>query len=290
MVAAAEYQHDNFFIKLRLPEGSKTVHAEKHHYETLFRQSRVQKPYNMHFYYGPMSEDLLNADLLLTLSSTAAVEAIASDVPVGIISDFGMWENYGVAHFCGSGMLGSIGSLVAGNVRKPHREWLDLHGFDEQSNRVEAFLMIDNLIRRQRELGHALPVTEPFYIAKNLPYEFSEFARPEALKQRQKGNVIVDEFPELVPPELPLAQKKMRRKVAPPKYPPAVMRIVRTLKPFTPPILIGPSKALLRKVLEGRGPLEVLLEEDGGPLHQKTLVPGGSKAVAVRPSLCPSMR
>ena len=63
---------------------------------------------------GDMGEVLSRTDLLVTVSSTAAVEAIHRGIPTAILTDFGIRESLGNAHFLGSGCLAAFDDLDAG--------------------------------------------------------------------------------------------------------------------------------------------------------------------------------
>ena len=66
-------------VKLRGRPGERTTHVEPHHYASLVRARHL--PDNLELAYGSMSEVLDRTDLCVTVSSTAAIEAMHRDDP-----------------------------------------------------------------------------------------------------------------------------------------------------------------------------------------------------------------
>ena len=75
------------------------------------------------FHTGAMAEILPTAAGLATVSSTAALEAVAADVPILIISDFGVDADMINLVFEGSGCLGSLADLGRGQFFRPDADW-----------------------------------------------------------------------------------------------------------------------------------------------------------------------
>lgn len=78
---------------------------------------------------GSMREALDTARGFVTVSSTAALEAIAMDRPTLIISDFGVSAEMINLVFEGSGCLGTLDDLRHGGLRHPTPEWLEANYF-----------------------------------------------------------------------------------------------------------------------------------------------------------------
>ncbi|WP_444547752.1 DUF6716 putative glycosyltransferase, partial [Streptomyces fradiae] len=69
--------------------------------------------------YGNMGRVLDVTDLLVTVSSTAALEALHRGVPTAVLTDLGVREALGNHHFIGSGLLTSWDRLDAGDEPVP---------------------------------------------------------------------------------------------------------------------------------------------------------------------------
>ncbi|MDF2507092.1 MAG: hypothetical protein K0Q52_951 [Microbacterium sp.] len=108
-------------VKLRSRPGESETHLEREPYAGLL-PSRL--PQNMVFSYDSMSAVLETAAGLVTVSSTAAIEATALGVPVIALDSFGVSKSLLNTVFVGSGLLGGRSEVVAGRFRHPHPDWL----------------------------------------------------------------------------------------------------------------------------------------------------------------------
>lgn len=115
-------------IKLRGVQGEAQTHHERYPYDALLREIEGV-PGNVVVETGPMSEALRDASALVTVSSTAAIEAIATGVPVVLIDDFGVSPQLINSVFEGSGLLAPLDDVVAGSFRSPEEHWLDENYF-----------------------------------------------------------------------------------------------------------------------------------------------------------------
>lgn len=84
----------------------------------------ARRPENLVVSYGSMAQALSTAAGLVTVSSTAAVEAVAQGVPVIALDSFGVSKSLLNTVFVGSGLLGGRSEVVAGRFRHPHPVWL----------------------------------------------------------------------------------------------------------------------------------------------------------------------
>ncbi|WP_333752486.1 DUF6716 putative glycosyltransferase, partial [Streptomyces sp. IBSBF 2394] len=148
-------------LKLRSKPGEHTTHIEELPYQKLVQ--RADPPPNFRLVYGHMGEVLDRTDLLVTISSTAALESLHRGIPTVVLSDLGVREALGNHHFVGSGCLASWDQLDAGHRPAPDPEWVARQGvaadggyetaFDEARERIAALLA--------RPAG--LPPLAPYY-------------------------------------------------------------------------------------------------------------------------------
>ncbi|MGW5159799.1 DUF6716 putative glycosyltransferase [Nonomuraea wenchangensis] len=108
-------------VKLRALEDERQTHRERHHYQRLWRE--MGEPGRLRFAAGPMHEQLANAAGFVTVSSTAALEAIALGVPSLVLTDFGVSAEMINVVFEGSGLLGTLDDLAAGGFRAASPAW-----------------------------------------------------------------------------------------------------------------------------------------------------------------------
>ncbi|MDT9683204.1 hypothetical protein RND61_14135 [Streptomyces sp. TRM76323] len=113
-------------LKLRSKPGEHTTHIEELPYQKLART--LPLPPNLRLVYGNMGEILDRTDLLVTVSSTAALEALHRGVPTAVLTDLGVREALGNHHFVGSGLLTSWDRIDAGHRPVPDPAWLTDQG------------------------------------------------------------------------------------------------------------------------------------------------------------------
>lgn len=114
-------------VKLRARAGEPQTHAEAHPYDSLWEElvaaGRVGVR-NVEFASGSMDSVLVPGAALLTVSSTAALEAIDRGLPVLVLTDFGFNEAMLNTVFRGSGLLGTLEQLPSLQFASPNRAWL----------------------------------------------------------------------------------------------------------------------------------------------------------------------
>jgi hypothetical protein len=133
-------------IKVRASNGEAQTHAETWDYAQLMKELRPVAPKNLVVESGPMAQHLTRASGLVTVSSTAAIEAVALGRPVLALRDFGVSKSLINTVFESSGLFGNSADLVAGTFNQPAAEWLDdnyFHGqvADDWVDRVSVLLL-----------------------------------------------------------------------------------------------------------------------------------------------------
>ena len=122
LVRAAEADPSRrIVVKLRSRPGESETHLERSPYAELLP---TRRPDNLVFSYDSMASALDSAAGLVTVSSTAAIEATALGIPVIALDSFGVSKSLLNTVFVGSGLLGGRSEVVAGRFRHPHPDWL----------------------------------------------------------------------------------------------------------------------------------------------------------------------
>ncbi|WP_344366132.1 DUF6716 putative glycosyltransferase [Streptomyces gobitricini] len=159
------HPHREVLLKLRSRPGEHTTHVEEHPYQKL-----VQGPLppNVRMVHGHMGEVLDGTDLLVTVSSTAALEALHRGVPTAVLTDLGVREALGNHHFIGSGLLTSWDALDGGHRPRPDDAWRADQGVAADGAYERAF---DAARARVLDLlaAPALPPVAPYYTAATAP-------------------------------------------------------------------------------------------------------------------------
>ncbi len=154
-------------VKLRSKPGEHTTHIEENPYPKL--AAKLGLPGNVEFAYGQMGEVLDATDLLVTVSSTAALEAMHRGIPTAVLTDFGVREALGNHHFIGSGALASWDELDEGLLPRAAGDWLTRHGvapapdpFGPVRDRVTELAA--------RAAAGRLPLPRPYYTSRTAPH------------------------------------------------------------------------------------------------------------------------
>ncbi|WP_330306552.1 MULTISPECIES: DUF6716 putative glycosyltransferase [unclassified Streptomyces] len=145
-------------MKLRSLPGEHTTHVEANPYQVLIEELAEPAPPNLQLVYGHMGEVLDRTDLLVTVSSTAALESMHRDIPTAILTDFGVREAHGNHYFVHSGCLASWDDLDAGARPLPDPAWAARQGIGKTDPYAAARARLAAL----RAAG-PLPLLRPYY-------------------------------------------------------------------------------------------------------------------------------
>jgi hypothetical protein len=131
-------------VKLRAVGDETQTHAEQYPYDQLLGEL-TSRPSNLVAESGSMGAHLERAVGLVTVSSTALLEAAAIGVPGLALQDFGVSQGLINTVFEGSNLLGPSADLIAGRFRMPDPQWLDDNYFhdatdDDWTAKIEALV------------------------------------------------------------------------------------------------------------------------------------------------------
>jgi hypothetical protein len=155
-------------LKLRSKPGEHTTHIEELPYQKLAQKLPGGLPPNFRLVYGHMGEVLDRTDLLVTVSSTAALEALHRRVPTAILTDLGVREALGNHHFVGSGLLTSWDRLDGGIRPRPDGEWLSGQGVAADGSYGTAYDTARAKVTALLDAGQ-LPSLAPYYTPATAP-------------------------------------------------------------------------------------------------------------------------
>jgi hypothetical protein len=137
-------------LKPRHRIGEDTYHRMRHHPETLL--AGTEFPANFSIDYTPISEQLPTVDLLITVSSTACLEALDHGSRVGLVLDLGVHERYGNHVFLDSGLLRTWQQMIADDIGKPEPDWLDSFFFASPAANVGSGHSTQTIVDRVEKL------------------------------------------------------------------------------------------------------------------------------------------
>lgn len=165
---ARRHPERRIVVKVRARRGEAQTHYEEYDYADLLGDlADGRPPPNLMVEDGPMAEKLARASALVTVSSTAALEAVALGLPVLLLDDFGVSPAMINTVFGGSGLFGSTDELIEGRFRHADAAWLAdnyFHGRDADDwvGRLHALVAARDIVplprleRRHDLVGGAL--------------------------------------------------------------------------------------------------------------------------------------
>lgn len=193
-------------LKPRHRPGEDTFHPMKHHPEDLL--ATVDKPAGFRIDYTPISQILPDVDLLLTMSSTACLEALGVGCRVGLIIDLGVQERYGNHAFLTSGLLRTFDQIIGDDIGDPRTEWLDGYFFDRQGSATEQIVdRAENLLVSGERPSRS--VWRSHYWTSTARYRSSLPAPGAAAAARGTTGVVRD----FVPPIVLRQVRRVRRRL-----------------------------------------------------------------------------
>lgn len=165
---ARRHPEREVLLKLRSKPGEHTTHLEELPYQKLAQ--RLDPPANFRLVYGHMGDVLDRTDLLVTVSSTAALESLHRRIPTVVLTDLGIREALGNHHFVGSGCLASWDQLDAGHRPRPDTEWVARQGVATGGGTYEtAFDAARERIAALLGRPGGLPPLTPYYTPATAP-------------------------------------------------------------------------------------------------------------------------
>ena len=96
---------------------------------------RRAKPPNFSIDYTPIADRLADLDLMLTVSSTAALEAVGAGVRTAFIADLDVREQLGNHIFLESGLLRTFDQLERDDIGIPTKSWVEDYFFSTLATR-----------------------------------------------------------------------------------------------------------------------------------------------------------
>lgn len=138
-------------IKLRAQDGERQTHDEPYPYERLWASYRTMAGFGadaLSFGRGAMTSWLTPGAALVTVSSTAAVEAIGLGLPTAVLNDFGVSDELLNGAFVGSGLLATLADVAGNRFGTARPEWLADNWFHPEASQLPEAVV--KLARRSR--------------------------------------------------------------------------------------------------------------------------------------------
>jgi len=120
-------------VKLRAVKGEHQTHRERDGYPELLAATGREMPENLVISTAPMASALHTAEGLVTVSSTAVIEAVALGVPAIVIDTFGVSDELINPVFVGSDLFGGEAEIVEREFRTALTDWVQDNYFHAAS-------------------------------------------------------------------------------------------------------------------------------------------------------------
>ena len=114
---AIKFPQKKVILKPRVKFTEQTIHLTQFHYSSLLEEWTEEIPQNFSINYDNIQNIILMSDLIISISSTALLEAIVANKNIAIISDFGISETWGNHVFLDSGAITSFNEIM--NNKRP---------------------------------------------------------------------------------------------------------------------------------------------------------------------------
>jgi len=171
---ARQHPDRSLVIKPRMRPGERATHREGFSLESLCRERKGGLPPNLSFGYGAIEPFLERADLILTISSAAAIEAWGRGKRAALVSDFGIDDTLANPFFIGSGAFASFAAILADQIPPVDPAWLTRKAFSPGFSGERLIERLAALADRQSRQGAALPMQPSFFTEQAHPLAFGK--------------------------------------------------------------------------------------------------------------------
>ncbi|WP_344018323.1 DUF6716 putative glycosyltransferase, partial [Microlunatus capsulatus] len=201
-------------LKPRHRPDEDTFHRMRHHPEVLLAGAEL--PPNFRVDYTSVAELLPDVDLLVTVSSTACLEAIDHGCRVALVLDLGVHERYGNQVFLGSGLLRTWEEITADQLGTPRPDWLASYFFRPERTATQTVAdRVEELLASGERPAAAVRGSDYFRSAASYHRTLPKPAppappvpKPAPPRRRLRGR-------DFVPPVLHRPLARVRREVRP---------------------------------------------------------------------------
>ena len=116
---------------------------------------RRQIPKNINFSYEKIEKLLTDCSLLITVSSTVAIQSIYSGIPTAIIGDFGINEEMGIDFYMNSGCVTLFDQLISNKYiyRMNNKDWFNKNIIHCDEKKEEFFKFLEKKINEKNNLN-----------------------------------------------------------------------------------------------------------------------------------------
>jgi hypothetical protein len=170
---AQQHPETQWWLKPRHRRHETTLHRVDHHYEDLLEEAarRTPVPPNLGVVHDPMRSVLDRTRLCLTMSSTAALEALRLGIPTRVLTDVGVHENIGNHFFLGSGLACTFDDVEPTMPHRLDEEW-ERQNIASAEDRWPVILeRLEQALEERARSVRALPPPYPRLLGRSPAYD-----------------------------------------------------------------------------------------------------------------------
>ena len=152
----------DFYFKPRHKLKQTTFHSMTFHYEKILKRlsSKYSIPPNFKFTYERIDLLIRKTNLCVSVSSTAVLEALALGKSFGILSDFGIVQDYANHFFIGADVFMSINEIPQKLHIKTNPEWTNQNVVIDNNCRKRIYAAVLDKIQMQDNKKSMLTLRE----------------------------------------------------------------------------------------------------------------------------------
>jgi len=182
---ARRHPERTVLVKPRFRPGETSYKKATYSPEEFFAQTR-KIPTNLKITYEPIVHLLPKIDLLITISSTAALEAICEGCRVAIVADIGLKEAFGSPMFVGSGLLRTFAQISDDDLGSASREWLRQHEIERPG---ELLRQINEL--HKANISGQMPRIQSAYLEARSHFTSKPYLPSTQKKKREMRKITI---------------------------------------------------------------------------------------------------
>lgn len=129
-------------VSLRCKKDERTLFKCRYHFEDLFGDLNAKDISNLKITYEDVHSLIDQSEIVITVSSTAILQAVFQNKKTYILSDFGCQDRYGTPFFLGSGLIASFEEIKKGCIKKANSIWLSENITSPKENFSQAYKLI----------------------------------------------------------------------------------------------------------------------------------------------------
>lgn len=129
-------------ISIRCKKNERTLFKCRYHFEDLLRDLNAKDAPNLKITYEDVHSLIDQSEIVISVSSTAILQAIFQNKKTYVLGDFGCQDKYGTPFFLGSGLIATFEEIRSGCIKKVNPLWFSENISRPKENFPQAYKLI----------------------------------------------------------------------------------------------------------------------------------------------------